>query len=113
MPTIKGLPVVRKIDSTRQVSGRNAAVKSEFFGAINNVEPFQWGSQFQKEIVGRRIEFFSEHGVFESIKDGKYLVKFGLGYVQTESGPFILDLGGIVNRAMTGAKAGGAVEFVK
>ena len=43
----------------------------------------------------------------------KYLVKVGLGYVQTESGPFILDLGGIVNRPMIGAKAGGAVGLMK
>jgi hypothetical protein len=28
-------------------------------GAINNVEAFQWGSQFQKEIVSKRVEFFS------------------------------------------------------
>jgi hypothetical protein len=40
-------------------------------------------------------------------------VKFGPGYVQTESGPFILELGAIVNGAMTGAKAGGAVGLVK
>ena len=51
------------------------------------------------------------HGVFESIGRGKYLVKFGPGYVQTESGPF--ELGAIVNGAMTGAKAGGAVGLVK
>ena len=46
-------------------------------------------------------------------KDGKYLVMVGSGYVQTESGPFIPDLGAIGNRAMTGAQAGGAAVLVK
>ena len=45
--------------------------------------------------------------------DGRYLVKVGPGYVQSDSGPFVLDLGAILNRAMTGAKAGGVARLVK
>ena len=55
----------------------------------------------------------NKHGIFESIGDGRYPVKVGPGHVQSESGPFVLDLGAIVNRAMTGAKAGGVAGLVK
>jgi hypothetical protein len=48
----------------------------------------------------------------ESVGDGKCLVKVGPGYVQSESGPFVLDLGLSANRAMAGTKAGGAVGLL-
>jgi hypothetical protein len=47
------------------------------------------------------------HGQLESVGDGRYLVKVGAGYVQgAESGPFILDLGEVLNRSMVGARIG-------
>jgi hypothetical protein len=55
------------------------------------------------------------HGQLESVGDGRYLVKVGAGYVQgAESGPFILDLGEVLNRGMVGAKIGAAAAgFLK
>ena len=44
-----------------------------------------------------------KHGIFESVGDG---VKVAPGYVQSAAEPFVLNRGAIVNRAMTGAKAG-------
>lgn len=34
----------------------------------------------------------AKHGTFESVGEGRYLIKIGPGYVQGEKGPFILDL---------------------
>ena len=62
---------------------------------------------------GFKAEDIKKHGIFESIGDGKYLVKVGPGYMQAESGPLVLDLGALINRAMTWAKAGGAAGLVK
>ena len=44
-----------------------------------------------------KVDDIKKQGIFESSGDGKYLVKVG-GYVQSDSGPFVLDLGAIVNR---------------
>jgi hypothetical protein len=52
---------------------------------------------------GFKAEDIKKHGVFDQSGIGKYLVKVGPGYVQSESGPFVLDLGAIVKRAVTGA----------
>lgn len=59
-------------------------------------------------------------GVFQSIGDGRYLVRIGPGYVQTAKGPFVLDLGavmkslgGTANIGAAAAQAGIAASIVK
>jgi hypothetical protein len=49
-----------------------------------------------------------KHGVFESVGDGKYLVRVGPGYVHGDDGKtFVLDLGQVAQqRAMGGAMVG-------
>lgn len=44
---------------------------------------------------GLTKEGILKHETFESIVDGRYLVKVEPGYVQSDKGPFILDLGAI------------------
>jgi len=41
---------------------------------------------------GCAVEDITKHGIVGSIGDRKYLVKVGHGCVQSESGPFFLDL---------------------
>lgn len=41
---------------------------------------------------GLKPEDIQRHGIFESIGDGRYLIRVGPGHVQGEKGPFILDL---------------------
>lgn len=50
MPTIKGQPAVRKIESTGQViQAGMPRLSPEFFGAINNVKAFQWAASFKRD----------------------------------------------------------------
>jgi hypothetical protein len=53
-----------------------------------------------------------KHGIFESIGEGKYLVKVAPGYVQSAAGPFVVDLAAILRRAVTGANTGGAAPLL-
>ena len=50
---------------------------------------------------------------FESIGDGRYLVRVGPGYVQSDKGPFILDLGSIPAMGQIGPALGGAAGLVQ
>jgi hypothetical protein len=51
--------------------------------------------------------------IFGSIGDGKYLVGVEPVYVQSDSGPFVLDLCAILNRALGGSHAGGVAGLVR
>jgi hypothetical protein len=61
---------------------------------------------------GFKAEEIKKRGIFELVGDGKCLVKVGPDYLQSESGPFVLDLGLSANRAMTGTKTGGAAGLL-
>jgi hypothetical protein len=75
------------------------------FKDLLNVADYSKAKEFKADDI-------KKHGIFESIGDGKYLVKVGPGYVQSESGAFVLDLGATVNRAMTGADTGAAAPLL-
>ena len=54
-----------------------------------------------------------KHETFESIGDGRYLVRVGPGYVQSDKGPFILDLGSIPAMGQIGPALGGAAGLLQ
>lgn len=65
---------------------------------------------------GMKADDIQRHGVFESIGDGRYLVKVGPGYVQGDRGPFVLDLNLPSRRAASaaaGATLGGVAGMVR
>ncbi len=65
MPTIKGQPAVRKIESTAQViQAGMPRLSPEFFGAINNVKAFQWAASFKKRSSAGALSF-SQARIFE------------------------------------------------
>jgi hypothetical protein len=65
--------------------------------AISNrtkIEPFSISCSKHSYRVAKRFkeDDILKNGILESVGDGKYLVRVGDGYVQSASGPFILDL---------------------
>jgi hypothetical protein len=65
--------------------------------AISNrtkIEPFSISCSKHSYLVAKRFkeDDILKNGILESVGDGKYLVRVGDGYVQSASGPFILDL---------------------
>jgi hypothetical protein len=62
---------------------------------------------------GFKAADIEKHGIFESVGDGRYMVKIGPGYVLAEKGgPFILDLN-FQPASTVGAKSGGLAGLVK
>jgi hypothetical protein len=76
MPTIKGQPAVRKIESTGQViQAGMPRLGPEFLVLSTTSRPFSGAASFKKRSSAGALSFFSKHGVFESIGHGKYRVK--------------------------------------
>lgn len=111
-------------EAVQEVTGGVLTIGGSIFSRGYKIQPPKYGmteGEFKdllnmadySRAKGFKAEDIRKHGVFESIGDGKYLVKVGPGYVQSESGPFILDLGAIVNRAMTGSRTGAVAGLLK
>lgn len=101
-------------ESMREASGGVLTIGGGFFGGGNKIQPPRYGineNQFRwmldradySKAKGLTKDDIKKYGTFESLGDGKYLVKVGPGYMQSDQGPFILDLGNIYGPSV-GAK---------
>jgi hypothetical protein len=113
----------RMDEAVQEVTGGLLSIGGGMFSRGYKIQPPRYGmteGEFKdllnvadySKAKGFKAEDIKKHGIFESVGDGKYLVKVGPGYVQSDSGPFVLDLGALVNRAMTGANTGAAAPLL-
>ena len=96
----------RLTQAVNEVTGGLLTINRGFLRGSFTIQPPRRGmkeGEFEKVLnladysaaKGFTAEDIKENGFFESIGDGKYLVKFGPGYVQSDNGPFILDLSNV------------------
>jgi hypothetical protein len=111
-------------EAIKEASGGVITVGRGWFGGGSTVQPPKPGmteDQFMERV--RRADYskakgfkaadIEKHGIFESVGDGRYMVKIGPGYVLAEKGgPFILDLN-FQPASTVGAKSGGLAGLVK
>jgi len=97
------LDTSRLDEAVQEASGGLLSISRGFFRGSYKIQPPRPGitENTFSDLVnkadfsgarGLSADDIRRHGVFESIGDGRYLVRVGPGYVQGENGPFILDL---------------------
>ena len=91
-------------EAVQEVTGGVLTVGGGIFSRGYKIQPPRYGmteGEFKdllnvadySKANGFKAEDIRKHGVFESIGDGKYLVKIGPGYVQSETAPSCWILG--------------------
>ena len=83
---------------------RYGATESDFMDLLKRAD--------YSKAKGMKADDIQKQGIFESIGDGRFLVKIGPGYVQSDKGPFVLDLN-LPARGAGGALLGGAAGMVR
>lgn len=110
-------------EAIKEASGGVITVGRGFFGGGYTVQPPKAGmneTQFldlvkradYSKARGMKAADIQKHGILESVGAGRYLVKIGPGYVQSDKGPFVLDLN-LPPRGAGAAKVGGVAGLVK
>lgn len=90
-------------ESVKEVTGGLLTISRGFLSGSYTIQPPRYGmteddwTEMLKQgdysaALGFDPEAIQRNGIFENVGAGKYLVRVGPGYIQSESGPFILDL---------------------
>lgn len=105
----------------RFLAGDSLRVATRFNRPSTGMNESQFADLLMKadysEAKGLTKDDILKHKTFESIGDGRYLVRVGPGYVQSDKGPFVLDLGSIpavgeIGPALGGAAVGAMTHFL-
>lgn len=112
-------------EAVQEVTGGVLTIGGGIFSRGYKIQPPKYGmteGEFRdllnvadySRAKGFKAEDIRKHGVFESIGATESIwLRLDRAMVQSESGPFILDLGAIVNRAMTGSRTGAVAGLLK
>lgn len=112
--------------ASKAVTGGILTIGGGLFGRGYTIQPPRYGmteagfrdlvtkADYSK-VKGMKRDDILKQGTFESVGDGRYLVRIGPGYVHNDQGqPFILDLGAVLQAQASGAAAvGGAAGLVQ
>lgn len=108
----------RMEEAVREVTGgvlnvNGAKVQAPRYGMTEDDFKRLLGKADLSKARGVTASDVRKYGVFQSIGDGKYLIRIGPGFVHDQRGPFVLDLGEVSKRgAFVPASLGGAADFL-